>query len=173
MPPKGKKRKVAVTAEEQQFYDNLEVLMYKYRAEDDDDEAGMFGEETVRVQVDAIAEMCTELDIQWDPAVLAVLEPSQRTVDFSALKLIFKTLQVKKWSKPRAHTHLNYFVGCEGPRGRHSVPLQYLFQPGHWNNYTVFACHCAQALEHPRIVRKAEPFVCLCPPTVILKSCTQ
>lgn len=78
--------------------------MYKYRAEDDDDEAGMFGEETVRVQVDAIAEMCTELDIQWDPAVLAVLEPSQRTVDFSALKLIFKTLQVKKWSKPRAHT---------------------------------------------------------------------
>ena len=85
-----------MSAEEQQIYDDLEGLMYKYRYEDENEEAGMFGDESVRVNVDSIADICREMSFDWDPAVLAILKPEQKAVDFATLKLLFKTLLVSK-----------------------------------------------------------------------------
>ena len=96
MPPKGKRRKNDISAEEQQIYDDLEALMYKYRheSEEEDGDAGMFGNDTLLVHVDSVAEIFQELDFHWDPAVLSILKLEQKTVDFSMMKLIFKTLSV-------------------------------------------------------------------------------
>lgn len=95
MPPKGRKRRAAeVSEEEQKLYDELEGILYKYRHEDENEEAGMFGDDTVKVHIDSMSEICKELDFQWDPAVLAILKPSEKVVDFNIVKLLFRLLLV-------------------------------------------------------------------------------
>ncbi len=100
MPPKGRKRKNEISAEEQQIYDDMEALIYKYRHESEEDEkeeqdAGMFGDENACVHVESVPEIFKELNLFWDSAVLAVLKPEQKTVDFPTMKLLFKTLLVQ------------------------------------------------------------------------------
>jgi hypothetical protein len=95
MPPKGKRRKNDISAEEQHIYDNLEALMYKYRHENEEEDTGMFGDEHVLVHVDSVPDIFQALDLKWDASVLAILSPDQKAVDFSMIKLIFKTISVK------------------------------------------------------------------------------
>ena len=95
MAPKGKRRKNDISAEEQRIYDDLEALMYKFRHESEDEDTGMFGDESVLVHVDSIPVIFQELALKWDASVLAILKSEQKTVDFSMIKLIFRTLSVR------------------------------------------------------------------------------
>lgn len=105
MPPRTKKRKVKESEEEVIFNEKLNEAFYKYRHESDievdeeDEDVGMFEVEEAepRILIENIERVCETVGVEWDEAVLAILDQEQRTlglVAFETVKLIIATLKV-------------------------------------------------------------------------------
>ena len=106
MPPKTKKRKGAKESEEELLInERLTEVIFKYRqdeseeeVEDEAEEVSMFEDENPKIKLKDIEKVVKEVDIvEWDPAVMALIEEEEREtgrVNMEKIKIILMTLKV-------------------------------------------------------------------------------
>lgn len=99
MPPKSKrssKKQIEADALLQEKLDNT-CFKYRYYSTDDSEDVGMFEDESPKYLLSDAEAIFSELDIQWDPAVLSILTLEQKqskTFNSNTLKLFIEMLTV-------------------------------------------------------------------------------
>lgn len=99
MPPKSKRKRTKESEEDAILQEKLDSVSFKYRhlSTDDLEDVGMFEDETPKFLFSDLESIVSELEVEWDPAVMSVLDSAQKsskTFDINTLKLFVEMLTV-------------------------------------------------------------------------------
>lgn len=130
MGPKAKRRRNKLSIiEEEIFNEKLELLLFKYRkdeVEEDEDGMetetvendsgkGMFEETGNKIQVTDIKNIANELELDWDETVLVILDEKEKKtglIEDDRVKIIFQVLKVQTAALTSILTELIFICIC-------------------------------------------------------------